>query len=60
MHKVLILLPVVLAACMAPGSETRGAWVVEPVAQEDAGWAGCEAEGGTFRAGAGGGLVCVR
>ena len=59
MHKVLIFLPVILAACAAFAPEKREPWQVAPVAREDASWAGCQAEGGAFRAGVNGGLVCV-
>ena len=58
MHKLLILLPVILAACMAAAPETYGPFEVAPVAQET-GWAGCEAAGGSFATGGSGGLVCV-
>ena len=59
MHKVLILLPVILAACMAaePRSYYDG-YEVAPVAR-GSGWAGCEAEGGKFATGTDGGLICV-
>jgi|GEM_PF-4804336 len=58
MHKLLIVLPVILAGCMAAGPETYAPFEVAPVADES-GWAGCEAEGGSFATGDGGGLVCV-
>lgn len=59
MHKALIFFPVILAACMAqePRSYYHG-YEVAPVSR-DAGWAGCEAEGGKFATGDDGGLVCV-
>lgn len=59
MHKVLIILPVVLAGCMsaAPVSQT-GIEVAPPVTRA-AGWAGCEAEGGSFDIRDDGGLICV-
>ncbi len=58
MHRILILLPIVLAACMTTEPAARLPYVVEPVSR-DAGWAGCKAEGGSFAAGADGGLICV-
>lgn len=58
MHKILIFLPVILAACMAAEPRTYDGFAVAPVTR-DTGWAGCEAEGGTFAAGDDGGLVCV-
>ena len=58
MHKVLLIIPVVLAACAAAGPETGEPLAVEPVTRESA-WGGCEAEGGTFETGHDGGLVCV-
>ena len=58
MHKVLILLPVVLAACMAAGPEAGEPFAVEPVTRDSA-WAGCDAEGGTFATGDDGGLICI-
>jgi hypothetical protein len=58
MHKVLLMIPVILAACAAAGPEMGDPFAVEPVTRES-GWAGCEAEGGTFQAGDDGGLVCT-
>ncbi len=59
MHKILIFLPVILAACMAAEPRYYDGYEVSPVTRESSGWAGCEAEGGTFATGAHGGLVCV-
>jgi len=58
MHKVLIVFPIVLAACAAAGPKTDTPFAVAPVTR-DTGWAGCEAEGGTFQAGHDGGMICV-
>lgn len=59
MHKALIILPAILAGCMAaePRSYYNG-YEVAPVSR-GSGWAGCEAEGGTFATSDDGGLVCV-
>ncbi len=58
MHKVLILLPLALAGCMAAAPSARAPFEVAPVTRET-GWAGCEAEGGRFDTGDDGGLICV-
>jgi len=58
MHKVLIFLPVILAACMAAGPEAGEPFEVAPVTRET-GWAGCEAQGGAFQTRNDGGLICV-
>ena len=57
MHKVLLILPVILAACAAGGAKTDEPFAVEPVTRES-GWAGCEAEGGAFETGDEG-MICV-
>lgn len=56
--KVLIVLPVVLAACAAKDARYHDGIEVAPVARET-GWAGCEMSGGSFATGNDGGLVCV-
>ncbi|MCB1358491.1 MAG: hypothetical protein KDK53_19040 [Maritimibacter sp.] len=58
MHRILILLPVILAACMAAEPSYYNGYEVAPVTR-GGGWAGCEAEGGVFATGTDGGLVCV-
>lgn len=58
MHKVLIVLPVVLAGCMSAAPVSQTGFEVGPVTRAT-GWAGCEAEGGRFDTSADGGLICV-
>jgi len=57
MHRIVILLPLVVSACVAAGPEVRSDhWAARPV---ETGWSGCAAEGGEIRMFESDGLVCV-